>query len=286
MARSQVLRTGTSVHQLKYLVATRQLVPIRTGVYRVAGAPLTWEQHIVAAVLAGGDGAVASFRSAAWIWRLEGFEPPDALEITIRRRRRARLPGVIVHDSTVVGRRHHTVHTSIPVTTPARTLCDLTAVCGLGVVARALDDALRRRLTTLERTKRVFLDLANQGRRRSTFMRTLLEERLPGFEPGESEQEAKLLRWIVEAGLPRPTAQHRVRVNGRRYRLDLAYPKLKIGIEYDGWDAHRGRVAFDADPVRDNELREAGWWILHFTAASTRAYVVEKVENALRQRSR
>lgn len=285
VTRRQVLELG-SARQLQVRVQRGSLIPVRTRVFRVAGAPLTWEQHLLGAVLAGGTSAVASFRSAAWHWRLVGFDRPDVLEITVPRGRRARLPGVRVHDSRVTGRAHRTVHHAIPITSPARTLCDLTACCGLGTVARAIDDALRRRLTTLKQLERVFLDLANQGRRRSTFMRALLEERLAGFEPGESDPEAKLYRWIVGAGLPKPVAQHRVRIGRRRYRLDLAYPDQKIGIEYDGWDAHRTRTSFDADAERDVILEDAGWRMLHFTSKSTRSFVIEKVANALAQRSR
>lgn len=285
LSRAQVLNRLT-IDQLKHMLTTRRLVPIRTGVYQVAGAPETWEQHILAAVLAGGTGAVASFRSAAWLWRLEGFDVPDRLEITVPRRRRARLPGVQVHDSRVGGRAHRAVHLSIPVTSPARTLCDLTACCGLGMVARAVDDALRRKLTTVKKLQRVFLDLANQGRRRSTFMRVLLEERLGAFEPGESPPEAKIYKWIVGAGLPKPRSQHWVRVGRRNYRLDLAYPEQKIGIEYDGWDAHRTRTSFDADSERDVILEDAGWRMLHFTSKSTRSFVVEKVANAIIERSK
>jgi len=272
--------------QIEARLRSGHLVIVRPSIYRVGGAAESWEQSQLAACLAGGSASAASFRAAAWLWRLDGFRVPDQLEITVPRARRARLPGVVVHDTRVMGAAHVTTLGGIPVTTPARTLCDLTACCGLGQVARALNDALRRDLTTLTRIQRVFLDLANRGRRRSTFMRALLEERLPGFDPGESEQEAKIVRWLVGAGLPRPAQQHRVEINGRRYRLDLAYPRQLVGIEYDGWDAHRSRTAFDADRERDIELEEAGWLMLHFTSASKRIYVITKVRNALQSRRR
>ena len=285
VTRAQMLTVAT-LDQLKHLSTTGRLEPVRREVYRVAGAPETWEQHILAACFAGGRGAIASFRSAAWLWSFDGFRQPDRLEITVHRRRRARLDGVAVHDSVVTGPHHVAVVHGIPVASPARTLCDLTSCCGLGQISRALNDALRRNLTTLKGVERVFLDLANQGRRRSTFMRLLLEERLPGFDPGESEQEAKIVRWLTGAGLPRPVQQHRVSIGTRRFRLDLAYPEQLIGIEYDGWDAHRSRTAFDADRERDLELEDAGWRILHFTSKSTRTNVVTKVRNALEQQSK
>lgn len=285
VTREQALRVLTEV-QLEGQVRSGRLDIVRTEVYRSTSAPESWEQHLLAACLAGGQGTVASFRSAAWMWRLAGFDVPDFLEITVPRSRRARLPGVRVHDTTVKGRAHTMRHQGIPITTPARTLCDITACVPPWIVERAVDDALRRKLTTLSELAKVFLDLANKGRRRSTVMRAILEARLPGFDPGDSDPELKIAKWLVEAGLPRPKHQHRVRVGNRNYRLDLAYPSHKIGIEYDGWAVHSTRTAFDADPVRDMDLEDDDWRILHFTSTSSRRAVVDRVRNALRKRSK
>jgi hypothetical protein len=45
---------------VKYAVGTGTLIGVRRGVYRLAGTPPTWEQAVLAAVLAAGFGAVAS----------------------------------------------------------------------------------------------------------------------------------------------------------------------------------------------------------------------------------
>ena len=272
--------------RLEGLLRAGRLEVVRTGVYRAAGSPESWEQLVLAACLAGGRGAVASFRSAAWLWTLPNFERPDNIEITVPRSRRARLPGVIVHDTRVQGRLHTMRSDGIPITTPARTLCDLTACAPSWTVEKAVDDALRRRLTTLRLLERVFLQLANRGRRRSTVMRAILEARLPGFDPGGSDPEAKIVRWLVSASLPRPRQQYRVRLVGRTVRLDLAYPQSKLAIEYDGFDVHTMRTVFDDDPVRDMDLEDEGWRVLHFTRSSTRQQVVDRVSRALRERTK
>lgn len=280
VTRPQALKVASPA-RLRRWTRDGRLIIVRTGVYRFAGVPITWEQQVLAACLVGGMRSAASFATAAALWGFVGFDRPDRIEITIPSRQRARIPGIRVHDTQVSGRRHVTRLHAIPLTTPARTLCDLTASNSIGQVARALDDALRRRLTTLQRVERVFRDMATKGRRRSTIMRALLEERVPGFDPGESEQEAKLVRWIVGAGLPKPLQQHRVRIGRRTFRLDLAYPQYKLALEYDGWDTHRPRTAFDSDRERGNELRLAGWDVLHFTSRSTRHDVVRVVTAAI-----
>ena len=85
---------------IKRWLASSLLVAVHRGVYRLSGVPVTDEQRLLAAVLAAGLGALASHRSAAWLW---GILPTHALpiepEITIPSPRRPRLRGVIVHRS-------------------------------------------------------------------------------------------------------------------------------------------------------------------------------------------
>ncbi|HEY8218245.1 MAG TPA: hypothetical protein VIH82_13995 [Acidimicrobiia bacterium] len=283
MTRTQALSILTR-HELETMLRRAELEWVRPSVLCFVGAPATWEQAILAACLTSGDGAVASFRTAAALWGMPGVDADDAIEITTPTRRRSRIAGVVVHDSFILDGWHVARRRSIPVTSPARTLCDLTACWQPSQVGLAVDDAVRRKVVTLRRLKTVFLDLAHRGRRRSTVMRAILEARVPGFDPGESDKEALIVSWIVGAGLPPPAQQHRVTVGARRYRLDLAYPDRMIGIEYDGWAAHAPRSAFDRDRARQNPLEILGWLILRYTSASTRGDVVRDVSAALAAR--
>jgi predicted transcriptional regulator of viral defense system len=222
VTRAQAL-TVMSRRQLEASTASGRLVVLRRSVYRITGSPETWHQHLLAACLAGGPGTYASFRSAAALWQLVSFEP-DVLEITVPAARRARLEGVIVHDSLVTGKAHVATVQHIPVTSAARTLADLSAVVPQWMVGLAVDDALRRKLVSMRTLTRVAADLAGRGRRRSTVTRAVLEARQSGFDPGESEPEVRIARLLVAAGLPAPLHQHRVHVKGRTRRLDLGTP--------------------------------------------------------------
>jgi very-short-patch-repair endonuclease len=281
LTRAQVCAELTT-HQLRHRIRSGALEIVRTGVYRVAGAPVSWEQAVLAACLAVPDG-VASFACGAALWSLEGFDP-GAIEITVPSRDRRRLDGVTVHDSMVDGPLHRSVVDGIPVTSAARTLCDLTAVVPQArswLVERAVDEALRRELVTLPRLRAVADDLAGPGRRKCTMMREILEHRAPGFHPGESAPEQRIADVLVRAGLAEPVRQHWIDVGGRRYRIDLCYPQQRIAIEYDGWDHHRGRQAFDRDRARANDLVVAGLTVLRFTSRSTDQVIVETVGAAL-----
>ena len=55
VTRKQVLDAGISVHTLHDWVRRRRLEPARRGVYRVAGAPTSWEQSLLVACLSGGS---------------------------------------------------------------------------------------------------------------------------------------------------------------------------------------------------------------------------------------
>ena len=144
--------------------------------------------------------------------------------------------------------------------------------------------ALRRKLVSLTRMRAVFEDLATRGRRRSTVMRALLAERGPQFHSGGSDPEVRMIRALVAAGLPRPVQQHRVRIEGKTYRLDGAYPGYQIGFEYEGFEFHIGRTAFDERYERDRLLKRANWHIVYITSRTTDDQLVRDARFALGSR--
>ncbi|HZR14158.1 MAG TPA: type IV toxin-antitoxin system AbiEi family antitoxin domain-containing protein [Acidimicrobiia bacterium] len=253
---------------------------VRHGVYAVVGAPATWEQSVVSAILAAGPGAVASHTTAAVVWGLPNLER-ETTEISTDRRRRARLPGIRAHRTVAFLSEEHTVRNGIPVTTVARTLVDLSgrlSVAQLGIIT---DDALRRGTLTLRELQRCVAGLPGARGRKPTRIRSVLAQRVDGYDPGDSALELRVLRAIVAAGLPEPVQQHEVAVASRRCRLDLAYPADKLAIEVDGFEPHRHRSAFDRDRSRANDLVVAGWTVLRFTSEFSDAQIVRTVTATL-----
>jgi very-short-patch-repair endonuclease len=115
------------------------------------------------------------------------------------------------------------------VTTPLRTLADL------GWPDRVVREALARNL--------------------------IRPEQLPFERPTENDFEDRMRALVERAGLPQPVAQHRV----GRYRLDFAWPQLKVAVETDGWATHGRRRAFEDDRAKDAFLLAAGWRVLRVT---------------------
>ena len=120
---------GISAQDRLHRVRTGRWLRVHDGVYRIAGAPITWRGDLLAACRAGGSRAVASHRSAAALWELPGAAV-DLMEITCPRWRRARHDGLIVHETLVLGSADTTTVDHIPCTTIERTIFDMCGTAG------------------------------------------------------------------------------------------------------------------------------------------------------------
>ena len=151
----------------------------------------------MAAVLAGGTGAVLSHRSAGALW---GIHPT------------ARRPEVVAAPGRHGGRKvevHHcalepderTVRDGIPVTTTARTLLDLAAVLTPNQVERALREAEARRLW--DATSLAALLERHPRRRGTAMLRRMLAAGRAGEGITRSELEERFLALLDAAALPR-----------------------------------------------------------------------------------
>ncbi len=87
-------------------------------------------------------------------------------------------------------------------------------------------------------------------------------------EKVESPKETETRLLLVNAGMHEPEIQFEVRV-GRRLiaRTDLAYPELKIAIEYEGDGHRRSKEQWRVDIRRQRELATRGWIVVRLTQA-------------------
>lgn len=105
-------------------------------------------------------------------------------------------------------------------------------------------------------------------------------------EGAESPPESRTRLLLVLAGLPEPVVQHEAFVAGRR-RFDLAYPELKIAVEYDGSYHYASEAQKQADIVREDQLRCAGWIVIRVVSVGIfrdPASTLARVADALTQR--
>lgn len=155
---------------------------------------------------------------------------------------------------------------AIPATAIERTLIDLAAVVSIGEAARALDAALRRRITSLDSLRELLDELGRDRRPGAGTLRRLVEERDDRDRLLESRLEAKLLRVLRSRAVPLPVAQFRV-LDGDAFvaRLDFAYPSQRVGVEADGYRWHGSPERWRRDLRRENRLKLLGWTLLRFS---------------------
>lgn len=263
-ADRQAIASGATRNVIQRRIRAARWERAAPGVIRLAGTVATWRQSLMIACLAWGDGVAASHRAAAALWKVPDVGGSVELTVPLGRKRR-HAPRGLVHRNALPAV-DVTVVDAIPVTTPARTLIDLASVCTRTIVEAALDDALRRDLVKLGRIRWRLDELGRSGRPGIGLMRTLVEERTSHGVGTETEFERRLLRVMLDAGLPRPATQHEVVLKNRqRFRIDLAYPDQHLAIEADGWQWHSGRARWDYDQARNNELMLLGWRVIHVT---------------------
>ena len=259
VSRRQLLDAGFSTEEIRLLRNTGRLEPLHPQAYAVAGAPRIWEQMVIAALLAAGEGSYASHRSAARLW---GLLDQDDIDVTTHRH--PRIFGVHVHRRT--GERAVTTRSGIRVSSPSETLVDLGAVTSFETVERCVDLAISKRLASRRSLLAAYWAVAARGRSGAGVLRKVLERRDDSDDVAESILEARMLRLLRRAGLPTPVCQFIVR-DGRRFvaRVDFAYPAARLIIEVDGFDAHATAAQLRRDLERQNQLVALGYTVLRFT---------------------
>lgn len=267
ITRRQAEADGMTRAAIRHRLRKGTWIDCGNGVYRVAGTPETARSRLLEHVLRAGPDAVASHRSAAALLGIPGFDV-GALEVTVpedgpRRRDTA------IHESDSLPPHHRRVIDGIPSTSLARTLFDLCGMFGLrrmARAARAVDNALARRLVTKAALWRILDELKVQGRAGSTVLRLLLLERGGRTAVPESELERRFRAVVNAAGLPEPDLQ--VDVGDMDHwigRVDFLFRATRVIAEVDGRLGHTEYLDQRADERRDEELADAGFKVVRFT---------------------
>lgn len=228
--------------------------------YRLAGSPGGPLGGLRAAVLAAGPRAVASHASAAWLWGIAG-EPPRPT-VTIPHARVRRVNGIRIVRTRTPGR--VVVRKGIPSTDPLRTILDCAADLGASEIDDLVDRALASRLLRIGDLVRAVEGRNTRSRLpgRASLAVRLAHRGVTGG-PSPSVLESRAARLLAGAGLPAPKAEVAWGPQ-RRYRLDFAYPALKLAIEVDGSAFHFTPEQQRQDHRRSNALVAAGWTVLRY----------------------
>ncbi len=259
-------------------------VAVQPRVFRVAGAPQTWHQQLMAAALTT-DGVI-SHRSAAELWGL--IQPAGYIDVAVvpPRAPRAQPPAIVhrvkdLHPELAVERQ------ALRLTDPVRTIIDLGLVLPIWAVRDALSRGITTRLFAVGDVDRLREALGRRGRNGTGVVRHLLEERMLMGGSEESVLERRLIHLAAQHDLPPMDIQHEVWHGGRFIaRVDAAYPERKLAIEVDGFEHHSSPDAFQRDRTRQNRLVALGWTVLRFTwddVVNRPTMVVQQISEAIRR---
>jgi very-short-patch-repair endonuclease len=270
-------RLGAHPRLAESRVRCGRWVRVVPGVYRLAGAPDTWESQLAAGLAWLGPKAAVSHRSAAALYHLDGFEPgPVELLVPSSVYRRRGSPWTVRTTGTLPAR-DVLSRRGFPVTSASRTLVDL---AGTNItdklIGLAIDSAIHQGFTTFDHLVERHRALRQHGRKGSVRLDVLLLD-----SGGHSILEREFLRLMRVNGIPapRPQVTHRLD-SGKVIRVDFEWAEVPLVVEVSGRWGHSSVRERDKDARRINELQERGRTVLEFTSLTVRSdpqYVVATV---------
>ncbi len=233
---SQLEESGIGGSGIHNRVAAGRLHRLHRGVYAVGHPAIPFEGRCLAAVLALGESAVLSHRSAA---ELLGILPraTGPIHVTLPSDGgRKQREGLIIHRSRTLGPECTAFIAGVRATTAARTLADLRP----GISKDLHDRATRRAL-----------DLGLISR----------DPAISDTALTRSELERTFLRLLRRHRLPQPVVNARI----GRYEVDFLWREQRLVVETDGFRYHGTRDAFERDRKRDADLQARGYRVLRVT---------------------
>ncbi|SEK27629.1 Transcriptional regulator, AbiEi antitoxin, Type IV TA system [Blastococcus sp. DSM 46786] len=232
------------------------------GVYADARLPESFGLRVRGARLLAPSCAVFCGRTAAYLHGVTGVVDADSpVELVVPTSSRAAAAAGLVVRRAAIEPSDLTQSGPFRFTTGLRTAVDIARVEPLLDAVPALDALVAARVVGLVPLAGAAAGLHGvRGAHRCRRAVSLVDPR------AESPQESRLRVVLALAGLP-AVPQHVVRdADGFVARVDLAFPELRIAIEYDGaW--HGAPAQLRRDRRRLNRLVAAGWTVLHVTAA-------------------
>lgn len=264
--RPELLASGVSERRWRTLRDTHQVRELVHGVFVDAALPDTVDLRLAAVARTLAPGQVVARATAAWVDGLDVLDPrglPATPRVGVLVKRQIDRPKgrlVVAHSADDLRSCDVTVRNGVPITSPLRTACDLARFGRRADALVALDWYLRAGAFT---TDELMSAIPRWTRRRGiTQLRELAKMASPLSEsPGES----RLRLMVIDGGLPHPELQIWIEDHAgrQRYRLDLGYRTIRLGLEYDGEEDH-GPEHADHDAARRKWIEGRDWQVLVF----------------------
>lgn len=239
VAWCQLVAVGIDRHTIQRWLRDGRLHSVHHGVYAVGHTAPSVEADYMAAVLAGGPGAVLSHRSAARLLRLlrRAAAPPP--EITVPSTAGRRRPGIVVHRVPASAARDRAIVAGIPVTAVPRVLLDLAPSTAPDELARLCHEAWIHHRTTPAQIESCIA--RHPHKKGAAKLRRAL-----GSDVTLSQLESGFVSLLARHALPLP----RTNVVRRGDRVDCHWPRHGLTVELLSYGFHASRQAFERDVGR------------------------------------
>jgi hypothetical protein len=238
ISHAQLVAAGVSRDRIKRWCAGGLLRRVHLGVYAFGHAAPSLRADLMAAVLAGGEGAVVSHASAAHAFGLLAA-PPSWPEVTVPTTAGRGRPCILVHRVRAIDPRDVTARAGVPMTVVARVLLDLSPRLAPASLTRACHEAWIRYGTT---PAHIHACIGRNPTKKGApkLLRAL------GADVTLSALEDGFLVLLNRAGVPPP----RTNINRHGDKVDCHWPVHGLTVELLGYRFHASRHAFEADVAR------------------------------------
>ncbi len=200
------------------------------------------------------------------------------LEITTFDNRDHRLPDVITHRSRLESTTAITAHLNVPIVVPPLTVVQVAQTCDPHLVKSIANDLVKRHWTDFPSIL-AWIDIVGDGRRQA--LRELCLRAIDVGGHDDSPAARRLARRLRQAGVAPYELDYQVDTPDGVLRIDIAWPRVRVGLEYNGARDHDTPLARDDDARRRCRLAALGWRMLDITRGTTDEQIVQWVFAAL-----
>jgi hypothetical protein len=289
--RHEALARGVTERELDWRIDEGLILREHENVYRHPAVPYSQDVRFLGATLACGSDALLSHRAAAAARRWPNVRRVRP-EVTTPHRDLPRVEGITIHRAVRLRPFERDVVRGIPITAPGKTALDLCAVLPFHIAQEVIAETI---IVKLLKPEAVLAAIERSGGRgvRGTARLRAIAETIDELVALESVLE--LHGWRALETLPIPAPERQVELvcgDGLRVRMDLAWPDLRLGLDWNGRRWHDTPARRRTTRARHASIENTGWrhlmygWSdVHDTPDDMRAEVANEVVSRMRASS-
>jgi len=286
--RHEALARGVTQRELDWRMEDGRILREHENVYRHPAVPYSQDMRFLGATLACGSDALLSHRAAAAVRRWPNLRRVRP-EVTTPHTDLPRVEGVTIHRAVRLRPFECDVVRGIPITAPGKTALDVCAVLPFHVAQEVIAEAVTMKLLKPIEVLAAIERSGGRGVRGTARLRAIAETI---DELVDLESVLELHGWRALEGLAIPVPDRQVELicdDGRPVRMDLAWPALRLGLDWNGRRWHDTPARKRKTLERHASIEQTGWrhlmygWSdVHDTPVDMRAEVLHEVTARMR----